>query len=128
MGSEHFAIPLLPELFGNKTLQFLADDGPFRFPKDQTGSDLVVDMEQLQFATEFPVVALFSFIKLLKILIQLGTSFECCAVDSLQLRIVSVPLVVSAGDRSEFEGPNIAGPHDMRPRAEIGEISIAVQR
>ena len=63
---EDLGVPLLPQLFGNKGLQFLADDCSFRFPEHQSGSDLVVDVEQFEFATKLTMISFFGFFELLQ--------------------------------------------------------------
>src|SRR3984885_14808691 len=128
MRCEHLRISLLSEFLGDKRLQFFPDGRSFGFPEDQPWTDLIVNMDQVEFATEFPMVAFPGLFDLLKILVEFGSCLERCAVDTLELRIIRVPFVVSAGDRSEFECADVPGAHDVRSRAEVGELPIAIER
>ena len=57
-----------------------------------------------------------------------GLVLEGGAVDALELRVLFVALVVGAGDVGELERADVAGAHDVRPGAEIGEIAVAIER
>jgi hypothetical protein len=45
-------------------------------------------VEQFKFAAEFAMIAFPGFFDLLKILVELGSGFECGTVDSLKLGII----------------------------------------
>ena len=50
------------------------------------------------------------------------------AVNALELRIRLVALVIRAGDIREFERSDVSGAHHVRPRAQIDEIAVAIER
>src|SRR6185436_9986203 len=50
------------------------------------------------------------------------------AVNALELRILLVALVISAGDAGELERADVARAHDVRAGAEIGEFAVAIER
>ena len=52
---EDLAVALAGEFGADEVLEFLADDGAFGGPEDEALADVVVDVEELEFAAEFPV-------------------------------------------------------------------------
>ena len=57
-----------------------------------------------------------------------GLVLEGGAVDALELRVLFVAFVVGAGDVGELERADVAGAHDVRAGAEIGEFAVAIER
>ena len=74
------------------------------------------------------MVALPCFLEHPKIVVEFLFGFEGGAVNALELRILLVAFVVSAGDVGELERADVSGAHDMRPGAEIDEIAVAIER
>src|ERR1700736_5133088 len=74
------------------------------------------------------MVTFLGFLELLKILVELGSCLEGRAIDPLQLRIVRVPFVVSAGDGGKLECADVPRPHNMRSCTEVDEFTVAIQR
>ena len=60
---KHLRIALSSEVMGNEILQFLANDGATRRPKDEALTDFFVDVEELQVLAQLSVVPLFGLLK-----------------------------------------------------------------
>ena len=74
------------------------------------------------------MVALLRFLEHGEVFVELGLVLEGGAVDALELRVLFVAFVVGAGDVREFERADVAGAHDVRAGAEIGEFAVAIER
>src|SRR3954470_24664911 len=74
------------------------------------------------------MVALLRFLEHGEIFVELGLVLEGGAVNALELRVLFVALVRGAGDAGELERADVAGPHDVRAGAEIGELAVAIER
>src|SRR6476620_9417481 len=74
------------------------------------------------------MVALLRFLEHGEVFIELGLVLESGAVNALELWIVLVAFVVGAGDAGELERTDVAGAHDVRAGAEIGELAVAIER
>src|SRR6476661_9467048 len=74
------------------------------------------------------MVALLRFLEHGEVFVELGLVLEGGAVNALQLRIVFVAFVVGAGDAGQLERADVAGAHDVRAGAEIGELAVAIER
>ena len=99
VGGEDLVVAAFGEVFGDEGLELLADDGAFGHPEDEALTDVFVDVEEVEFAAEFAVVAGLGLFELFEVLAQLGFVFEGGAVDALDLRVGGVAFVVGAGDR-----------------------------
>ena len=65
---EDLGVALPVELFGDELLQRTANQGPFRCPQDEPLADGFVDVEKIELAAEFAVVALFRLFEPLKVI------------------------------------------------------------
>src|SRR6266403_5480601 len=74
------------------------------------------------------MVAFLRFLEHGEVVVEFLLCLEGGPVDSLQLGILLVSLVVSAGDVGEFKRADISRPHDMRSGAKVEKIAIAVER
>src|SRR5437764_15355686 len=74
------------------------------------------------------MVALLRFLEHREVFVELGLVLEGGAVDALELRVLFVAFVVGAGNAGELERADVAGAHDVRAGAEIGELAIAIER
>ena len=74
------------------------------------------------------MVALLRFLEHGEVFVELGLVLEGGAVDALELRVLFVAFVVGAGDVGELERADVAGAHDVRASAEIGEFAVAIER
>ena len=73
------------------------------------------------------MVALLRFLEHREVFVELGFVLESGAVDALELRVLLVAFVVGAGDVRELERTDVAGAHDVRAGAEIGEFAVAIE-
>ena len=92
------------------------------------GPDVVVEDEQLQFASELAMVALLRFLEHREVIVEFLFGFERRAVNALKLRICFVAFVIRAGDVGELERADVSRAHHVRPGAEIDELAVAVER
>src|SRR5437762_4137600 len=84
-------------------------------------------MEQVELAPQAAVVAALGLLEPEEILVELLLAWPGGAVDALQLRIVRVAAPIGAGHAHQLEGlAEAAGRRQMRPRAQIDEIALAV--
>ncbi len=74
------------------------------------------------------MVAFLRFLEHGEVFVELRLILESGAVDALELRILFVAFVISAGDVGEFERADVAGAHHVRPGAEIGELAVPIDR
>src|SRR5256885_8377503 len=74
------------------------------------------------------MVALLRFFEHGEVFVELGLVLKSGAVNALKLWILFVAFVVGAGDAGELECADIAGAHDVRTGAEIGELAVAIER
>src|SRR5438477_982780 len=108
------------------SLELLAHDRKVRKPEHQTGSELLVDAEQLQFLAEHAMVAALDLLKALQVVIELLLVGPDRAVDALQLRVALVAAPVRAGDRQKLERTDLSRPLDVRSPAQIDESVVLV--
>ena len=114
--------------FLGEFLQFFDDRRAARQPKRQTGADIVVEDEKLQFLAELAMVALLRFLEHGEVFVELRLVLEGGAVDALELRVLLVAFVVGAGDVGELERADVSRAHDVRAGAEIDELAVAIER
>src|SRR5438552_2983076 len=107
-------------------LELLAHDRKVRKPQHQTGAELLVDAEQLQFLAEHAMVAPLDLLKALQVVIELLLVGPDRAVDALQLRVALVAAPVRAGDRQKLEGTDLSCPLEVRSPAQIDEPVVLV--
>ncbi len=74
------------------------------------------------------MVALLRFLEHFEVFVELGLVLESGAVNALELRILFVAFVISAGDVGQFERPDVAGAHHVRPGAKINEVAVPIIR
>jgi hypothetical protein len=123
---EDLRVALLAQFAADEGLQFLADDGAVGRPEDQALADVLVDVEQLQFAAELAVVAELGLLELLEVVGEFFLGREGGAVDALELLVLLVAAVIGAGDGEELEGLQLGRVADVRAGAEVGMNSPLV--
>ena len=114
--------------FFRELLQFFGDDCAARQKHRKTGADIVVENEKLQFLAELAMIALLRFLEHREVIVEFLFRFERGAVNALQLRILFVAFVVSAGDARELERADVSRAHDVRAGAKIDEVAAAIER
>ena len=124
---EDLLVALAAELLADEILQFLADDRTLGCPENQARADGLVDMEKLQLASEFAVIALARLFLHDAPFLELLGGRKGDSVNALKLRILLVALVVGAGHRGESEGPDLPGRLDVGTGTKVGERAVAVE-
>src|ERR1051325_3100064 len=114
--------------FFRKLFELFNDCGAARKPQGQTWPDILIDDVNFEFLPELAMVALLRFLEHREVIVELLSSFECGAVNALELRILFVAFVVGTGDVGELERADVSGPHDVRAGAEIDEVAVAIER
>src|SRR5215213_2078381 len=109
-------------------LHQIADHRPLRVPENETGADLLVHGKEIELASKTAMIAALGFLQPRQMSIQLLLRRPGRAVDALQHRPLLVTTPVGAGDREEFEGPNLARAGHMRTAAKIEELALLVSR
>ena len=115
------------ELLADEILQFLADDRALGRPENESRADRLVDVEKLQFASEFAVIALTRLFLHDAPLLEFPGGRKGDAVNALELGILLVALVVGAGHRGESEGADLPGRLDVGTGTKVGERAVAVE-
>src|SRR5437764_7612550 len=96
-------------------------------PKD-TADGLLLQVKQVELASELAVVPPLGFFQAKKVLVELLLARPGGAVDPLQLRVVRVAAPIRAGHVHQLESlAEPAGRRQMRSDAQIDEIALAVE-
>src|SRR2546430_17344263 len=74
------------------------------------------------------MVALLRFLQHREVVVEFLLCLEGGAVNALELRILVVAFIISAGEAGELERADVSGAHDMRAGAKIDEIAVAIER
>src|SRR6184192_1508881 len=114
--------------FLGELLQFLRNDRAPREKHGQAWADVVVENEKFEFLAKLSMVALLCFLEHGEVIIELLFCFERGAVNALKLRIFFVTFVIGARHVGELERADVSRAHDVRPGAEIDEVSAAIER
>ena len=88
----------------------------------------LVEHEELHLAAELLVVALLRLLDAVEVLLQLVLRRERRSVDSAEHLVLRVAAPVRARRRRQFERLDRAGREEVRPRAQIGEVALPVER
>jgi hypothetical protein len=121
---EDLAVALAGEFGADEVLEFLTDDSTFGGPEDEALADVVVDVEELEFAAEFTVVAFFGFFEGEEVLFEVFFGFEGGAVEPLELAFGFIAHVEGRGDGHEFDVFTLTGVVDVRAGAEVEEVAV----
>ena len=74
------------------------------------------------------MIALLRFLQHREVVVEFLFGFERRAVNALELRIFFVAFVIRAGDGGQLECADVSRAHHVRPRAEIDELAVAIER
>ena len=96
-------------------------------PEDHAGG-FVLKVEEVEFAAETAVIALFSFFEHLEVGLLLVLGRPGRAVDALQHFVLAVAAPVGAGNLHEAMHLEDARRRDVRTAAEVDEVALAVER
>ena len=96
-------------------------------PKNQTGC-VVINMEQVQLASQFAVIALFGLFNHGQVLLQLILAGPGRAINALQHLILVIAAPVSARELHQLEEFKFAGARHVRAPAQVFKIAFAVER
>ena len=89
---------------------------------------LLLEMEQIHFARQAPVVALLRLLELLQMSVELLLASESRTVDARQHRPVGIAAPIGAGDFHQLERvADLARRGHMRPAAEIEPIALGIE-
>src|SRR5437868_2902667 len=100
-------------------LQFPGDDRAAREEHRETWADIVIENEKLQLLAKLAMVALLRFLEHREIIVEFLFRFECGAVNTLELRILFVAFIISAGEAGELECADVSSAHDVWASAKI---------
>ncbi len=87
---------------------------------------LFLQMEQVQFLADAPMIALFRFFQSRQVFLELLFVGPGGAVDPLQHFIVGIAPPVGAGHLHQFEGLELAGAGNVRAPAQVLPIALAI--
>ena len=123
----HFQVIVVTVNLAHVLLDALPHRPPLGVPEHQAGR-VVVDVEQIQFAAELAVVALFGFFQHGQVLLQVFLAGPGRAIDTLQHFIAMVAAPISAGHLHQLEMLELAGAGHVGAPAQVGEAAFAVER
>ncbi len=84
-------------------------------------------VKQVQFPAQLAVVALFSLLDLLEVGLQVFLVGKSGAVDTLEHLVFFAPPPVGAGEAGELEGLDAPGRGQVRARAQVDKVALAVE-
>ena len=73
------------------------------------------------------MVPLLRFFQHREVVLEFFLCLESGPVNPLELRILFVAFIISAGEAGEFERTDVSGTHDVRTGAKIDEIAVAIE-
>src|ERR1700690_651711 len=116
---------------GRLTLAYIADQRleqrpALRMPEHRARG-FFLQMEQVQFPADAPVVALFGFFETREVFLELLFACPRRAVNTLQHLVARIAAPVGTGDLHQLECPELAGAGDMWPAAQILPAALPVQ-
>ena len=85
-------------------------------------------MEQVELPAEPAMVASACELEPLEVAVEILLTEEGCPVDTRQLGVLLVAAPVGAGERGEREGLDRRGGLQVRATAEVGELTLGVER
>ena len=88
---------------------------------------LLLQMKQVQFLADAPVIALLRLLEPRQVFLQLLLVGPCGAVDPLQHLVARIAAPVGARDLHELERLELAGARDVRPAAQVFPVALPVQ-
>ena len=122
-----FLIAIVDVHFAHVLLDLLPDGPTFGMPEDQTRR-FILEVEQVQQATQFAMVALLGLLQHVQIGVLLFLLCPRRAVDTLQHLVLRVAAPVGAGQLHQLEDLQLAGGRHVRATTQIGEMALAVER
>src|SRR5260370_26979104 len=103
------------------------EDGPALGVPEHHARAFLLEMEQVELAAEFAMVALLGFLDLPQVSVELFLLRKCRAVDARQHRIVAVTTAIRARDLHQLEGvTDLAGRGHMRAAAEREPVALEI--
>jgi len=88
---------------------------------------MFIDVEQVEFAAELAVVALFGFLQAQQVLLQIFLAGPGRAIHALQHLVLTVTTPIGASDLHKFEVLELAGAGHMGATAQVFEVAFAVE-
>ena len=73
------------------------------------------------------MVTFFGFFDALQVFMQFFLGGKGRAIDTLEHRVVFVPMEIGPGNGQQLEGPDLTGMLDMRTTAEVAEIAAGIE-
>ena len=106
----------------------LAIDGPAARMPEYRSRCLFLKVEETELLAELAVIPLLRLLQHMEIGIEFLFRAPCRAIDALQHRTVRIPAPVGTGNTHQLEGmPHATGRGQMRPAAQIDEITLLVE-
>ena len=87
-----------------------------------------LEVEQIQLATDAPVVALLRLFETVQVVLQLLLIGPRRSINALEHFVPRIATPVRARDLRQLEGPELAGRRYVRPPAKVLPLALAVQR
>src|SRR4029077_11070144 len=114
--------------FLRELLEFFDDGSAAGQPQRQTWTDIVINDENLQFLAKFAMIALLRFLQHREVVVEFFLRLERGAVNPLELWILFVAFIISAGEAGELGRADVSGAHDVGAGAKIHEVAVAIER
>ena len=104
-----------------------ADQLALGVPDAHARAHFLGEAEQVELRAKLAVVALFGFLDVVQIGLEVGRRGKGRAVDALEHGPLLVAAPVSAGHGQQLHGPHQAGGRHMRTAAQVGERAVPIQ-
>ena len=119
-------VAVLDERLAQEVLDDAPDAAAVRVPQHETGTDLLLDGEEVEALAEHAVVAFLGLFQAVQVFAQVLIGKEGGAVDALEHLAAFVAPPVRARHAQELEVPEAAGAGDVGATAEVEEGAVAV--
>ena len=114
--------------FLGQLFQFFDDDGAIGHPEYQPRPHIIIHRVNTKLFTQLAVIPFFGFFEHRQVFIEFFLLWKRDTVYPGELFVLFIALPVGARYAGKFDGFDGAGSWYMRPAAEVGEITLGIER
>jgi len=123
----HFLVAMLADDPAHVLLDLLPQRPTLGMPEHHARC-LVLDMEEIELATELAVVALLSLLDHVQVGVEFVLLCPCRAIHTLQHLVLRVAPPIGSGQLGQLENLELTGRRHMRPATQVDEIALSIER
>src|SRR5207302_1430737 len=124
----HHRIAALHVLFAHPVFNLFTDGPALGMPEDLTVPSQFLNREKIELLAQHAMVALLRLLNSFQVIFEVLFRKERRSINPLQLRILFIAKPVRARNIEQLERLDFPGRRNVRPAAEIGELTSAVNR